>query len=341
MSSSITNRIRILTNILILTVIITSCNHDKFNVDVSGIRIDLKIQRFENDLFRLKSDSLCLEIPGMERKYGEFFDLYSNKIISIGGSNSREYCNKLGLFLSDAMITDDYRKCMLVFPTLDEQETKLTLAFKHYKYYFPDKPVPEVYSYVGGFNQSVVTAGDFIGIGLDKYLGRDCDFYVRMDIPAYARSRMQQDFIVTDCMTAWAIAEFEYFDSIDNVATNLVYNGKIMYLLDALLPGAPDSIKIAYTGKQLEWCKKNEKKMWTSLVENKLIFSSEYMDIKRLFNEGPFTATFSNNSPARTGTWIGWQIVRSYMKNNPGISLPMLMKDNDYLKILNHSKYNP
>jgi len=142
-------------------------------------------------------------------------------------------------------------------------------------------------------------------------------------------------------MTAWAMTEFEFNDSVDNIITNMVYNGMIMYLLDVLLPGYHDTLKIAYSSKQIDWCKTNEKKMWTYLVEKKFLFSSDYMEIKRLFNDGPFTATFSNQSPSRTGVWLGWQIIKSYMKHNPNLKIQDIMKDRNYMKIFNSAGYYP
>ena len=71
------------------------------------------------------------------------------------------------------------------------------------------------------------------------------------------------------------------------------------------------------------------------------MFSTEYEQIKRYIDDSPFTATFSQNSPGRTGIWIGWQIVRSYMNNNQEINLIGLMKNDNYQKILNLSKYKP
>jgi len=65
------------------------------------------------------------------------------------------------------------------------------------------------------------------------------------------------------------------------------------------------------------------------------------MNIVRFIGPAPFTSSFTNDSPGRTGSWLGWQIVRKYMKKNPEITLPELMKDDDYQKILNDSGYSP
>jgi hypothetical protein len=58
-------------------------------------------------------------------------------------------------------------------------------------------------------------------------------------------------------------------------------------------------------------------------------------------NDAPFTATISQESPGRLGTWVGWQIIKSYMDENTDVSLQQLMKTTDYQLILNKSGYQP
>ena len=65
------------------------------------------------------------------------------------------------------------------------------------------------------------------------------------------------------------------------------------------------------------------------------------MDILRFINDSPNTTGFPVESPGRSGVWIGWQIVRQYMKKHKEISLTELMNDTDYQQILNSSGYFP
>jgi uncharacterized protein YjaZ len=58
-------------------------------------------------------------------------------------------------------------------------------------------------------------------------------------------------------------------------------------------------------------------------------------------NDAPFTAPVSQDSPGRLGTWLGWQIVESYMSKNPKATLTDLMKINNYQKMLEASGYRP
>jgi len=81
--------------------------------------------------------------------------------------------------------------------------------------------------------------------------------------------------------------------------------------------------------------------MWLYLIEYKLLFNSSYKEKKRYIDDGPFTSTFSNESPARTGQWLGYQIVNAYLKEHPEVKLPQLMEDQNYQEILNKSKYKP
>jgi hypothetical protein len=181
-----------------------------------------------------------------------------------------------------------------------------------------------------------------LGISLDKYLGRDCRYYQGLvTTPAYKTLNMHKKKIVSDVAYAWAITEFEDVNRATHLLGNMIHQGKLMYLVDAMLPEMHDSLKIGYTAKQLEWCKKNEDQMWLKLIERQLLYSSNRMDILRYINDGPFTNGFPVESPARTGIWIGWQIVRQYMHKHPEITLSELMKNTDYQGILNASGYFP
>jgi uncharacterized protein YjaZ len=62
----------------------------------------------------------------------------------------------------------------------------------------------------------------------------------------------------------------------------------------------------------------------------------------RFINLAPFSKFYleiDNESPGRIGTWIGWQIVRSFMTNNE-VSLQQMLKM-DAKELFDKSKYKP
>jgi hypothetical protein len=120
----------------------------------------------------------------------------------------------------------------------------------------------------------------------------------------------------------------------------MILNGKILYFLDAMLPFEEDEIKISYTNEQLDWCHSHEANLWQFFIENELLYETEITLINKFFNDGPFTRGFEG-SPARLGSWMGWQIVRAYMNQNPEISLQQLLDETNSQKILSGSDYKP
>jgi hypothetical protein len=81
--------------------------------------------------------------------------------------------------------------------------------------------------------------------------------------------------------------------------------------------------------------------MWTYLIENDLLFSTDNMIIRKLTGEAPFTSYFSNESPGQAAIWLGFRIVESYMKKNREVKLEDLMNNADIQAILDGAKYNP
>jgi len=324
-----------------LIFVLICCQRNPLKVDVSGIDLKLDIKRLDRDIFRLNADNLNTTIPELKRTYGSFFDAYNENVIAIGDPSDSLYATYLNTFLTDSVRMLTRVKIDSAFSDLTVLEKKLEDGFRHYKYYFPKKTIPRVFTIISGFNQSVVMTRNAIGISLDNYLGAKCPFYAMLALPEYKRENMRSDKIPTDVLYSWGISEFEFDESKNNLLSNMIYQGKMIYFLDAMFPDEPDYLKIGFQPEKLEWCIKNEPGMWTYLVEHKLLFDTERMNIVRFVGPAPFTSTFTKDSPGRTGVWLGWQIVKKYMKKNPGITLQALMAENDYQKILNESEYSP
>jgi len=324
-----------------LIILLTCCQRNPLNVNVSGIDLDLNIKRLDRDIFSAASGNKTIAIEKLRKTYGSFFNAYNENVIALGDPADSLYPAYLNTFLNDSMRVLSRLKIDSVFSDITDLEKKLEDGFRHYKYYFPQKSIPQVFTIISGFNQSVVITNDAIGISLDNYLGADCPFYVRLGLPGYKRENMYKEKIPADVLYSWAVSEFAFDESNTNLLSNMIYQGKMLYFLDAMFPDAPPYLKIGYRPEKLEWCKKNETGMWTYLIEHRLLFNTDRMNIIRFTGPAPFTSSFTTDSPGRTGVWLGWQIVTEYMKKNPGIHLQSLMSENDYQKILNESGYSP
>jgi gliding motility-associated lipoprotein GldB len=327
--------------ILMLALLMLSCNRNPLKINVSDITGQVKIVRFEQELKSLGEHPDLDQINNLREKHPEFTDVFSSYVIRIGTLDGEESVGDIRAFLTDTMITSLYRLVEEKFSDFKKIETELTQAFKHYSYYFPSKPLPTIYTCISGFNESAFVAEGVIGISLDKYLGAHTAYYPMLGFPRYKQRKMIPGMIPSDVMYVWAMGEFEAGENATTLLDHMVHEGKILYFMQAMMPSAHDSLLIGYTSGQVEWCKKNETQMWTYLIEKEMLYSTKQMDVVRYINDGPQTSGFPAESPGRTGAWLGWQIIRKYMKRNPEITLANLMANNNYQEILNASAYLP
>jgi gliding motility-associated lipoprotein GldB len=320
---------------------VVGCSRNPHKVDISDIDVEIKIKRLDRDLFEVTPLNEKESIPVLSNEYADFFQLYNYKIIQLGDPFAPEYPGFLQSFITHATTVESKNKVDSVFTDLENIEKEFSLAFRYYKYHFPNKSLPGVYTCISGFNQSIIIDEDILGISLDNYLGEDCELYKRLAFSRYKRVNMYPEKLVTDAMQGWIMSEMEIGDDNHRLIDNMIYNGKIMYIMDAMFPDYPDYQKIGFEAEQIDWCSDNAERMWTYMIENRLLYSTDRMTIRRYIRPAPFSAGFTEKSPGRAGIWIGWQIVRKYMENNKALGLPDLIEEYDYQKILSGSQYAP
>lgn len=327
--------------LLAMAAVLASCGNDRLKVDISGIRDEVPFVRYDEELFSLAPDPSLEELLLLRSNYPAFTDLYTHLVLRVGSVTDSAGQALIREFLGDTTTLNVRKMTQRVFPRQKLPEKDIVTAFKHYHYYFPEKPLPVVYFCLSGFNESVFTADSIVGISLDKYLGADCYYYDLLELPQFRQRKMIPEMIPADMMYTWGMTEFPLPEEAATLLDHMIYEGKLLYFTEAMLPRTADSLRTGFSKKQLEWCRNNEATMWNYLVEHQLLFSTRQMDIVRYIKDGPTTNGFPAESPARTGAWLGRQIIRAYMKKNPEVTLSQLMDHKDHRGILNHSAYAP
>lgn len=221
-------------------------------------------------------------------------------------------------------------------------ENELEEFFKHLNYYFPEVGIPDrVITITSDVNyeQSIILTDAMLLISLDTYLGADHQFY--LGIKDYIRQNFRAGHITADIVTAYGRRMIRT-PKTRTFLSNLVYYGKMLYLMDKLIPKKGDEEKIGYTLDELVWSQENETQIWRYFIEKELLYSTDQKLLSRFLHPAPFSKFYlelDNESPGRLGQFIGWQIVRSYMRNNE-VSLQELLKT-DGETIFKKSKYKP
>ncbi|MFO8129197.1 MAG: hypothetical protein R6T99_04760 [Bacteroidales bacterium] len=317
----------------IVMLFFSACSSET-DVDLSEVDIEpVRIRRYGKDLFAIDPGRVKEGLDQLADEYRIFIgDAYEDTLNLI---QIREY-------VTDPFLLELYEATMKEYPDVDFLEKKLTRAFTYHKYYFPREKLPAVFTYISGVDATypVRYTDTVMIIGLDCYLGKDFTPYKRLRIPEYQAKRMTREYIPRDCMKEMATMNFTPESQGDRLIDIMIAGGKIHYFLEKILPGTPEHILMGYTPGKLAWCENNEGKIWAFLIENQLLFVSDPSKINKLVQDGPFTSFFSRESPAKTGIWTGWQIVRKYMDRND-VTLPELMNNHNAQEILNRSGYKP
>lgn len=312
-----------------------SCQNARHTPDISGIELPpVSILRYEQDLFTLHPDSLQEGLKKLAAKYPLFIgDQWDNPIGILQMQN----------YLNDPLIQEAYLESAKVFPGLQKTESALHLAFRYLKYHFPEWNPPDVYAYISGYDveNGVFTAGQALVIPLDNYLGKDYKAYRQVRIPQYITQRMSEEYLVPDIIRTIVMEQLPPFQTGESLAEQMVATGKLLYLMQTLLPDTPPHLLIGYSAEQYRWCLENEKEIWGFMVNQKILFSKDKSITGKFMNEAPSTQGFPEGSPGRTGHFLGWQMVKKYMDAHPDITPGELAAINDNQKIFDQSGYKP
>ena len=328
-------------HILLLITFLVGCESNSLDFDVSNVsvdvlikRLDLQLQNFDFDHPKEYQETLLME-------YGDFYNLYIQRVLQLGHVQDPALSYSIKEYLSDPVIHKMFNAVDSTFSDLSLEEDMIADGFKHYKYHFPNAEIPQVVSFVTNFNYNVVASDSTLGIGLEMYLGSDNKFYKNIGMPAYRSATADRIYMPYDAVRGWVLSEFEGSMDGQDLLSLIIGYGKTMYLMDACFPNDQDYLKIRYTKDELNWCEMSEWSIWSAILDADILYSTDSDVIRAYTGEGPFTPGMPKESPSRIGLWLGWQVVRSYMKEHPDTSIPQLMRLTNAQEILQQSGYKP
>lgn len=312
-----------------------SCNSPcEYAIDLKDSKAAVQVERLEKELFTIKS-------PNDADRFIRNHSSVVGKYMGLFPKDSQNAIQRIYSFYTNKELREFYlegEKANNKFPELTES---LTDFYKHVKYYYPSYTIPEVNTIVSGlFNTDYFIDDSLVVISMDYFYGKKSKH--RPDEFQYMLDRREREFIVPGLALRVALMQFVQRDDQDErLIADMVNWGKVHYFMERMMPCAPDSTIIMYTGEQLEEVEKNTDLIWGHFIENKLFYEIK-PDIKRRYvEESPKVSVIGEKCPGRIGRYLGWQIVKAYMDKNPDVTLQQLMEEKDALKIFRQSKYKP
>lgn len=333
-----------------LTII--SCNEGPAKPDISHIKVDLKIKRFEKGFFALDTNDLNKGFEKLRVDDHDFLNDFTGKILGLEGKDSSQWDMVIKAFLRD--YRPIYDSAQKIDKGVEAAAKEIEQGLRYVKYYFPSYKLPEefisfigpidafAYGQTGGSGDIITRFG--LCAGLQLHLGGNSMVY-KSDAglqlyPEYISRKFDTENIAVNCMKNIIDDMYLPLNPGGTMVDILVDHGKRMYLLDLFLPDAEEALKLGYTMEQMKAVNKSEGFIWNHITENNLFFETDQLKIRSYVTDGPATEAFGWGSPGFISLFTGRQLIRAYMKKHPTASLNTLLSL-DAKKILSGAAYKP
>ncbi|OOG71932.1 gliding motility lipoprotein GldB [Flavobacterium sp. A45] len=310
---------------IVCSLLLLSCEQkSKVEKAIEETPVDeIKVERFDKQFFETPPKDLAK----LKRQYPYFFSPNIHDTV---------WTNKMTAPIWREVYTEVEKK----YPSSEGIQNSVETLVQHMKYYFPKTKTPKVITLISDmdYNNKAIYADSLIIISLELYLGRDHKFYT---FPKYLKQNFEERQMMPDVVKSFSSGKIAP-PTEKNLLSQMIYFGKELYLKDILLPEYTDAEKMGYTPEQIVWCQENESYIWRYFIEKEMLYSDEQKLVSRFIDPSPFSKFYleiDNDSPGQVGSWIGWQIVRSFMENND-TKLDQMLKM-DAKEIFEQSKYKP
>ena len=193
----------------------------------------LSIQRFDRieSLYLTTGDFAALQ------QMNTYFPMQTRMLIEdvlqLGKVNDPAINTKFLFFFQDSTLQHMLSDVQQQYAEMDDVSEELSRAFTRLQEHLPDMEMPDVYTQIGSFDQSIIVGNNSLGISLDKYLGSDYPFYVA-HYSASQRRMMTRQMIVPDCLSFYILSLFPISHSSQQQARDL-HMGKIQWVVNSIL----------------------------------------------------------------------------------------------------------
>lgn len=326
-----------------ICVLCFACKNGKPAPDVSDIKVDVQLKRFDKDLFAIDTNNIEASLNTLQQQYGSFLNDYLYNIMVLVPQQDT-VIQKLKLFLHDYRFV--YDTAQKDFGDFNKEFSQIKKGLQYVNYYFPQYKTPaNVITFIGpveGYANVLTQSG--LAVGLQLYFGKDFSVYhsefINEVYPDYQQRKFEPAYIPVNCMKNVISDIYPEKKGNDALIYQMIDAGKRLYMLDHFLPQLADSLKTGYTQAQLDGCYDHEADIWNYFVQNNLLFVTDQIQTRDYIQDGPHTDVFGDASPGFIGQFVGWQIVKKWTGMHPEVSLSQLI-DTPEKQIYNEAKYKP
>jgi len=347
---------------IVVILLIVSCE-TRDNIDVDQIEYEMDFQRI--DLKMYNCAQALAQNPQLD--YWQAYQTYlvedrdfywqllgikdANQIQTYTmGHRDSLIAKNMGSLLADSSMYQLLDTIQTQFPDSFPFKARLTPPIKRLIYHFgkDSLDIPAFRTFANGYIPNgglqmvdqLQVLPEFMGLGLHFFMGADFPFYPA-NIPAYLRKQFAPTYLETVVVSALAegmVAPLP-IDKQPTLLDRIVRTGIKQYFMDQLLPDTADSLKLYYTTQQIDWANEYEAFLYRDIISH--LYEIDFVVHRDYLGQKPYSTHISQEAAPRIGQFIGWKIVKQFMKRNPDVNLADLCIRQDYDTIFKEAKYRP
>ncbi|GAB3828422.1 gliding motility lipoprotein GldB [Hymenobacter jeollabukensis] len=320
-----------------LLLLQTACSRDEKScempADVAAVQAPVQLQRLEKPFFQIRTPADAKQFMDREPLFARYFlqrpkypsdEVLQQTLVKLATNPGLQ---KLG------------QQADSTFQNAEQWQGNLQRMFQYVRYYFPDFKVPQAKTFVSGLSQDIFVNDSLLVISTDFFVGPKAVYLP--NVPAYIQRRYRPEYVLPTVALAVSSKYNKKALTATTTLAEMIQNGKALYFAEKVLPCADDSLLIGFSAKDLENVHFNEAKIWGHFLQKNLLYDTNPFLIQKYVGERPNVPEIDKTCPGRVGQWVGWQIVRKYMADNPKVTLAQLMATKDAQRILSDSHYRP
>ncbi len=187
----------------------------KANADESSSHVS-HIQRFDRieSLYLSTGDFSALQ--QMNTYFPTQTRMLLEDVLRLGHVDDADINTKFLYFFQDSTLQHMLNTVQQQYAEMDDVDEELQTAFSRLQEELPDLELPDVYTQIGSFDQSIIVGTGTLGISLDKYLGSDYPFY-QQHYSEGQRRLMVRSMIVPDCLSFFILSQYPLSRSLSKI----------------------------------------------------------------------------------------------------------------------------
>lgn len=191
-------------------------------------------------------------------------------------------------------------------------------------------PLRRYAAVVYGRSEAILFVDSVMLVALNHFLGPEYEPYSIW--PVYRRNEKAPQNMPYYMAEALIANRYPYSaEGADaTLLSYFLYHGALTYAKMQTVPDARENLALGYNEADFQWINDNSEQLWRDMVAAGLLYDTSEAMASRFTSPSPAVRELANIYPGRIGRYIGYRLVKEYVRNHNEVTLAHLLSPDFY-----------